>query len=279
MSAISYVFVFLFGLMLGSFLNCVVYRLEKNKSFAKGRSFCPKCSHVLQWHDLVPVLSFVLLGGKCRYCGKPISWQYPLVEVSTGIILILNFKFLILNEFLILNFKFLITAVYLTFLAACLIVIFAYDLKTFFIPDKVVYPAIGLVLLYSFFKISNFDIWNLFGIWNLEFGIFRPFFVKILSGLAAASFFFSIWALSRGKWMGFGDVKLAFLIGLAVSWPNILLALFFSFLIGAIIGIGLIVFKQKKLKSEVPFGPFLVSGALIALFWGQAIINWYVGLL
>jgi len=230
--------VFLLGLAVGSFLNCLIYRLEKNKSFLQGRSFCPFCHHKLSWPDLIPVLSFLFLKGKCRYCHKKISWQYPLVEIFTGLIFFLIFNF----QLPIFNF----------IIAPFLIVIFVYDLKHFLIPDKIIYPAIIITALF------NFQIINL------------------LSALAAAGFFLAIVLASRGRWMGVGDIKLGFLMGLLLGFPNILVSLFLAFMMGAIIGIGLIVFGKKTLKSEVPFGPFLVGGTFIALFWGEQLINWYL---
>ena len=231
--------------MVGSFLNCVIYRLEKEESFLKGRSYCPRCKHKLGFLDLIPVLSFFMLRGRCRYCKEKISWQYPMVEISTAAIFLLIFNF----QFSIFNF----------ILACFLIVIFVYDLKHYVIPDKVIYPAIGVALVYDFLR-SDF-----LGKSDL-----------LISALGAAAFFLAIVLISRGKWMGVGDIKLAFLMGLILGYPNILVALFLAFLIGAIIGVGLMVFGKKTIKSEVPFGPFLVAGTFIALFFGKEIINWYV---
>jgi len=252
-------FIFLFGLIIGSFLNCVIYRLEQKQSFWQGRSFCPYCKHTLKWQDLIPVFSFLFLRGKCRYCDKKISLQYPLVEIATGVLFlsIFNFQFLIFNKFPISNFQTLFWLIISSFL----IIIFVYDLKHFIIPDKVIYPAIIIALIFNF----QFLIFNQFSIFNS----------LILSALGAAGFFLFIVLVSRGKWMGVGDIKLAFLMGLLLGFPYILVALFFSFLIGAVIGIGLILAKRKTMKSEVPFGPFLVMGTFIALFLGGIITNWY----
>ena len=242
--------VFIFGLFIGSFLNCVVCRIESKKSFLKGRSFCPHCKHTLSWLDLIPIFSYLFLRGKCRYCGKRISIQYPLVELATGFLF-----FWIWNLFGILDFEFWI-------LISCfLIIIFVYDLKHFIIPDSVLFPAIIIALGYIF--IFNYEL-----ITN-----------HIFSALAASGFFGAIVLVSRGKWMGMGDVKLAILIGLLLGYPKVLVSLFFAFLIGAIIGVGLIFLKKKTLKSEVPFGPFLILGIYIALFFGDAIIKWYLSIL
>jgi len=257
-------FVFLFGLIVGSFLNCVIYRLEQKQSFLGGRSFCPHCKHTLSWQDLIPVFSFLFLKGKCRYCQKRISWQYPLVEIATGIlfVLLLNYELGIMN-YEIFSFKFIAYFLFLILNSSFLILIFVYDLKHFIIPDKVVFPAIIIAL--------GFRVWDLISHWSLEFGVFHPF----IAAFGASGFFLLIVLISRGKWMGVGDIKLAFLMGLLLGFPYILVALFFSFLIGAIIGIGLILAKRKTMKSEVPFGPFLVIGTFIALFLGEIIINWY----
>ncbi len=279
--------IFTFGLVIGSFLNTVIYRLAftpkvgsdglwKKKSFLKGRSFCPKCYHVLAWYDLIPLLSFLILRGRCRYCGKKISIQYPLVEMATGLIflLIFNFQFSIFNKFSIFNFQFLFSTFYLLIISSFLIIIFVYDLKHYIILDKIIYPAIAIAFLYNL--ILNSPVRNAFGVADAG----RQFIIhnSIFAALGAAAFFFLIWLLSHGKWMGIGDIKLVFFMGLLLGFPEILIALFFAFLIGAIIGIGLILAKRKTLKSEVPFGPFLITGTFIALFWGEGIINWYLNI-
>ena len=263
---ISYFVPFVFGLGIGSFLNCVIYRLEIKKSFLKGRSFCPNCKHQLSWQDLIPIFSFIILRGKCRYCKKPISLQYPLVEIATGVLFILIFQFLRFDFYL--DFKFWIFSfVYYIFISCLLIIIFVSDLKHYIIPDEIVFPAI----LVS-------------GIWNLVSGIFFHVYTKyeilntIYSALIAAGFFLLIVLVSKGNWMGVGDIKLVFFMGLFLGWPNTFVALFLAFFIGAIIGLGLVFFKNKALKSEIPFGPFLVFGTFVALFWVEKLINFYLGL-
>ena len=250
-------FSFVLGTICGSFLNCVIYRLEVSKSFLKGRSYCPHCKHILDWRDLIPIFSFFILRGKCRYCHKPISLQYPLVELATGLL----FVFTTYNlQPITYNLKILLNLGYQLLVVSCLVIIFVYDLKHYIIPDKVIYPAIIFALIFNFFTHQKFG------------GGFNN---TILSAFGAAAFFLTIVLISRGKWMRIGDIKLAFLMGLFLGWPKILVALFFAFFTGAIIGIGLILAKKKKLKSEVPFGPFLVTGTFIALFWGQVLIDWY----
>jgi len=255
------IIVFVFGLIVGSFLNCVIYRLEHGSSFLRGRSFCPYCKHVLSWLDLIPVISFLILKGKCRYCQKPISVQYPLVELATAAIFL--FIFFLPNIYPIGQF---ISMLFYLVISSFLIIIFVYDLKHYLIPDKIIYSAIAVTCLYQLFRIWNFANWDLFRISDLGFGILP------------ALFLLAIIVISRGHWMGLGDFKLAILMGLLLGWPEIVVALFSAFLIGAIIGAGLIIAGKKTLKSEVPFGPFLVSGTFLAMFWGKQIVDWYSSL-
>jgi len=138
-----YFLIFVFGLSVGSFLNVVIFRLKTEESIISKRSHCFQCGAVLKWHDLVPLLSFALTLGKCRYCGGKISWQYPMVEISTGLIFLLIFNFQTLDFF---N---LLTVGYLLLLACFLIIIFVYDLKHYIIPDKIIYPAIGISFIYQ----------------------------------------------------------------------------------------------------------------------------------
>jgi leader peptidase (prepilin peptidase) / N-methyltransferase len=270
MSLSIYLVIFLFGLAIGSFLNCAVFRLEKEESFLSGRSYCPNCKHKLSWHDLIPLFSFLALGGRCRYCKNKISFRYPLVELATGLIflLIFVFQFTAAPGFFIFSFQNLIAFFYLLTISCFLIVIFIYDLKTYLIPDGAVFSALAVS-----------------GVWYLASGIFFHIYTKyqilstIYSAIGAAAFFLAIFLISRGRWMGFGDVKLAFLLGLFLGWPKILPGLFLAFFIGAIIGLGAIMLGKKKISSEVPFGPFLVLGTFLALFFGQSIISWYLNFL
>ncbi|MDD5146247.1 MAG: prepilin peptidase [Candidatus Pacebacteria bacterium] len=251
--------IFCFGAIIGSFLNCLAYRLKAGKSFLLGRSFCPHCRHQLGCLDLIPIVSFFLLLRKCRYCRQEISWQYPLVEVTTGLLFLFIFNF----YFFGFNYQNIIHFVYLLVIASLLEVIFIYDFKYSLIPNLVVYSAIATVFLYRIFE-------------ALVSGLWPGFVAALAAAILAGGLFFLIWLVSKGQWMGFGDVKLAFFMGIFLSWPAVLTALFFAFLIGAIIGLILMVAKKKGLKSEVPFGPFLVIGTFVAFIWGEAILSWYL---
>jgi prepilin signal peptidase PulO-like enzyme (type II secretory pathway) len=242
-----YAWIFLFGLIMGSFLNAVIYRLDSGESIVKSRSHCPKCGHVLAWYELVPIFSFVIQGGKCRECKSNISWQYPLVELATAILFVL-----VLYH----NLPLLYTLT----ISSLLMVIFVYDLKHYIIPDKIIYPAI---------LVSGIFVWQ-HATYNIQYTIY--------AAIGASVFFAAMFFASRGKWMGFGDVKLAFFMGLFLGWPNILVGLFAAFMLGGIIGMGLIVCGKKTMKSQVPFGPFLVTGTFIAMFLGNKIMEWYLSL-
>ena len=254
---IYYIFIFIFGTLFGSFLNCLIYRLEIGKR-PTGNSFCPKCKHQLSVLDLVPIFSYLLLRGKCRYCGEKISIQYPLVEIFTGLFFLIGFVSypIQLTVLSVLGFAFLLVIFLL------LIVIFVYDLKHYIIPNKIIYPALLFAVFYQF--IAN----------GLNFN--TNFLIALLSGLIAFLFFLSIYLITKGKGIGFGDVRYAGFMGVFLSFPSILAGLFLSFFIGAIIGIVLIISKEKSRKDMVPFGPFLVLGTFLAYFFGEILIEWYL---
>jgi len=256
------IFVFIFGLCIGSFLNAVIYRLNQKKTL-KGRSICPVCKHQLEWRDLVPVFSFLVLGRKCRYCKEKISWQYPLVEIVTAVIFLIIFN-INLQSFILSTSSFggFLYLAFLFYIASVFVIILFYDLNYYIIPDKILFPAIIITALY---RLSGLINWDLLSILSYVFAV-----------IIGAGFFLTIFLFSKGRWMGFGDVKLAVLMGLLLGFPNILAALFMAFLSGAVVGSVLLILKKKGLKSEIPFGPFLVLGTFIALFWGDTIINWYM---
>lgn len=238
------VFPFLLGLCIGSFLNVVIYQLEGKRRNLFGRSQCPNCQKILQWYELIPVVSFVIQQGQCRKCQKKISKQYPLVELATGILFVLFWP----------NILYL-------FFAIILIIVFVYDFKHYLIPDKIIYPAIVVALICNvgarFIVPLGFD--------KLGFDKSNPY--NFLSAALIASGFFLILVLiSKEKWLGWGDVKLVTLMGLILGWPNILLALLISFVAGAFCGIILIGLKKKTIKSQIPFGPFLSVGTLLMMW-------------
>ena len=262
MATLIFIDIFILGLIFGSFLNTVIYRLHKKKNFVLGRSTCPKCGHALAWDDLIPVFSFFILGGKCRYCRDPISWQYPLVELITGVLFLAVFSQNVDLFFDFLSFG-ILKITYLFFVISCLMVISVYDLKHYLIPNKVIYSLIGGTTLWYLISSLFFQSYNLAELLGF-----------IVAGFYSAAFFWVVHVMTRGKGMGMGDVKLGFFMGLFFGYPLVLIALFLSFLIGSVIGLGLIVFGHKKFKSEIPLGPFLVSGTFLVMLFGQ----WFLDL-
>jgi prepilin signal peptidase PulO-like enzyme (type II secretory pathway) len=250
-------FFFVSGLFVGSFLNVVILRLGKSdfKEIWMGRSRCPKCKKTLKWFELIPVLSFILQGGKCRYCKKPISLQYPLVEFSTGLLFALIF----------LKFGNTLNSYFLIFISCLLIILFVYDLKTQMIPDIIAYIAIGLALVYSL---------TLSLLYSLT-----PWWSPFLAAIVAGGFFAILVLVSKEKWMGQGDIKLGALMGLLLGYPNVFVGLFLAFVLGALVSLVLIALKKKTLKSQIPFGPFLITAIFVTIFYGEAILNWYLGIL
>ena len=249
----------LVGLLVGSFLNVVIVRLGSGESIWFGRSRCPHCRAKLGASELVPLFSFVVLGGRCRSCKDRISLQYPVVEVLTATLFALfAFNFLVLASGEVEWRGLLIGACALAVLSG-LIVIAVYDIRYYIIPDKVLAPLIVLALLYQL----------------LQGGTFFP---ALLAASAGALFFFLLFWFSRGAWMGFGDVKFAFFMGLFLGPEGLILALFCAFVSGAIIGVALMAARRKHLGDHVPFAPFLILGTAISFFAGTQIIAWYLNL-
>lgn len=252
---IFYIFFFVLGTVIGSFLNVVILRLKNKKSVFKKPSHCVFCKKKLAWFELIPIISFVLQKGRCRKCKKKISWQYPLVELATGLLF-----FLIIFNWAITThtYQFSIFSVFLLLISCFLIIIFVFDLKHYLVPDKIIYPAI----IISFF-----------------YRLWLPVPNYLLAAAIGGAFFLIIFLISRGKWMGMGDVKIGILMGLVLGLSHLFIALFLAFLIGGVVSIILLVLKKKALKSEIPLGPFLTGATFITLLWGDILLNWYLNLL
>ena len=278
----------IFGLFVGSFLNVIIYRLHAGEQFLRGRSHCPHCGHTLSWYELIPLASFALQRGKCRSCHKAISWQYPLVELATGIV----FAFSIWHissklDFFSQSVPYLLSTIFYLLVISGLIVIFVYDLKNYIIPDKILIFLIVTVFVAQLFgipnglAISHLGIENFGFDWSLVIGHwdFGTAAKSIISGIIAALPFFGIVFFSKGAWMGLGDVKFAFFMGMLLGAPGAFLAIFFAVILGAIIGVALIAAGKKGLKSEIPFGPFLIVGTFVSLFYGNDIWHFYMRML
>lgn len=231
--------VILLGLIFGSFLSAVTWRMPRGIKILDlhSRSICPQCKHVINWYDNVPLLSYLILKGQCRHCHKHISIRYPVIEFFTAV-LFLTFYFL--------NFNFL----FLIF-ALVLEAIFIIDFEHQIIPDELSFLIIVLGILYLLFISPNL------------------FYVNILSGLCAALFLLLTHLITRGKGMGLGDVKLALAVGIILGWPGTLVWLYGAFLIGAVTGIILILVRKAKLRVPIPFGPFLALAFIVALIYAK----------
>lgn len=245
---------FVFGLIIGSFLNAVLWRMREGMGLG-GRSMCPLCRGKIAWYDNIPLFSFLVLGGKCRLCKGNISWRYPLVEGMTGVL----FALLGSTFFVWWDVSSWVLTVFYLVSASILVLIFLSDLETMEIPNILLWVGIGwalpmLLVLDTLHSVSNTSIWSL----SLHSGV--------LAGLVAFLPLFLMAALSKEKWMGMGDGFLAFFLGLVVGWPSILLALVVAFGMGAFVGVMLIAFGKKGMQSQVPLGPFLILGALFMLF-------------
>lgn len=245
------IMIFLIGLIIGSFSNVCIYRIPRNESLIKPGSHCPQCNKPIPFYDNIPLISYLFLKGKCRYCGKPIHPQYPIVELATGLFYLALYLFYGLQP---------ITIVYM-FLCSVLIIISFIDLKERIIPDVLSVPLIIVGFILSFFLRNLSTIDSLLG---------------ILAG-GGSLLIIAVFGtyLFKKEAMGGGDVKLAAMLGAFLGWQLILLSLFLGFFLGAFIGV--IVMVTTKGKSDiVPFGPFIALGALISIFWGQFIIHWYL---
>ncbi len=235
---------------MGSFFNVCIHRIPKGESIIYPPSHCPNCNMPLKFYDNIPIMSYIFLKGKCRYCGTRISPTYPIVEFLTGFLYFLSYMYFGKNLWI-----FISSTVFISFL----IIITFIDLRHMIIPDIVVYPAITIGLLISLFK-------------GYEF-----LFDSVLGGIIGGFTIFLIIFLSRGG-MGIGDIKLATMIGIFLGVNYIIMALILSFIIGGFIGIFLLLLKIKKRKDPIPFGPFLSIGAILSLFWGNIIgkiWGWY----
>lgn len=299
MITVAVMFAFL-GLCLGSFINALVWRLhywemgngkrelgkkQKEKAKAKrnnpitqlpipnpsksysilnGRSMCPNCRHQLVAKDLVPVISWLCLKGKCRYCKKPISWQYPAVELLTATLFVLSYIFwpdsLLATRYSLLMFiSWLITLVGLIALAV-------YDIKWMILPDKIIYPLLGVAILSLVAQyILGRSLGDIYGVaWAVAIG---------------GGIFWLIFQVSKGKWIGGGDVKLGLLLGLVVAKPEYaFLVLFIASIIAMLFTVPLLMARKLKKNSKIPFGPFLITSCIVVVMFGPNILDVYKSL-
>ena len=250
MIILIYIYLFILGLVLGSFYNVVGLRIPEKQSLVKPRSHCPKCKRTLTTLDLIPVFSYLLLRGKCRGCGSKIPAFYPIMELSTGLLFMLAFY----------TYGFTGELFVALTLISLLVIIFVSDFVYMVIPDKVLLFFIPLIVIERIFIPLH------------------PWWDPLVGAVVGFSLLFLIALISKGG-MGGGDIKLFFVLGLALGLKLTLLAFFLATLVGAVYGvIGMIVGRFKK-RQQIPFGPFIAIGALLSYFYGNSIIEWYLQIL
>jgi len=303
MEAVYYIFLFIVGTFVGSFLNLVSDRLPKGQKVVFGRSHCDFCKKTLGLKNLVPIFSFIFQKGKCSFCKKKLSFYYIFSEIFTGMLFVLAGYLSGIAKGVSLSS--LIFLIYYIVVFSFFVMMFLTDVKFCLILDSLIAPAIIFVLLTSIF-VRVFNLVDLykklsadkFGVYLIKSGYWnnqliyslRDFGYVILSAVVVSLFFmFLVW-ITKGKGMGFGDVKLGFLIGLVNSLPlsygvpsvtrymYVIAAIFLGFILGAIYSVTLILLKKKSMKDTIAFGPFLITGSLLVFLFGNNLLDWYVNL-
>ena len=247
-----FVLAFIFGVVVGSFLNVCICRLPLNESVVSPPSRCPQCNSSIRWFDNIPIISYLILGGKCRGCGKRISLQYPLVELLNGLLsLTLMFRFGPTLEF----------GVFFVFCSALVVVTFI-DIAHQIIPDEISLPGIVLGFILSFFMKDP-------GWRNSLMGI-------LLGGGSLLFVAYAYYWLTKKDGMGGGDIKLLAMMGAFLGWISIPFIIFVSSLVGSVVGISLMSLRNQDSKLALPFGPYLAFSAVLYIFFGQDLISWYL---
>lgn len=250
-----YIIIFFLGLALGSFLNSWIWRARENIRIIHGRSICPHCRRQLTWYENIPVLSYLFLRGKCRTCRQPIPWHFTLVEAgAAALFVVVAWKNI--NSPIIAPAHFFRDIIFVILL----IIIFVYDLLYQEILPAVVW--FGVLAGLGF---------------NLYLGV--SWASMLWGALAGGGFFLLQYVVSRGKWIGGGDVRLGIMMGVWLGWPSVLSALVIAYIVGAIASLFLLTLRKKTLASATPFGTYLALGTFITMLWGEKIIIWYGGLL
>lgn len=251
MEVFNKIFTFIIGLVFGSFFNVLIYRIPRRISIIKPSSFCPHCQRKIRFYDNIPLISFLLLGGRCRYCKKPISLRYPIVELLTGFIFLFGYE----------KFYFSLKTILLIFLLSALLIIFFIDWEFQIIPDWLNYPGILLGFL---FNIDRFPLFSLCG---------------IIAGMCSLLVLRLIWLLLRKKEaIGGGDIKMAGFLGSYFGYKNVLFIIFLGAILGLIISLLLVAIRKRSIKDYIPFGSFLAISGVINLLFGEYLFYWYLNL-
>ncbi|KKU80426.1 MAG: Type 4 prepilin-like protein leader peptide-processing enzyme [Candidatus Peregrinibacteria bacterium GW2011_GWA2_47_7] len=253
---------FILGACVGSFTSVVIYRLHSRlPGILTGRSKCTTCETQLQMTDLIPVLSYLTLRGKCRYCSKSISYMYPLLEIVSGAFFAaLFFKFPFINT-VTLQFSEAMVGLYLLYAVYAFVLLFTFffDLHYMKVADEILLPAILLGLIATIAAPLT------------------PFLVDAVIGLCIAVGFFGIQILlSKGKWVGMGDLRVGAFMGVILGWKLTIVALFVSYVLGSVVALIVALHRKKIIGIKIPFAPLLVTGTVITMFFGEKILTWYL---
>ncbi len=242
---------FIIGSSVGSFLNVVIFRHGSKEGALSGRSKCLYCQHKLSWYELIPIFSFIWLKGECAHCKKSISAQYLIVELIGGL------------GFLGLSFLGLSSPIFIwsAVLFAIALSIAIYDIKYLILPDSF------LAVFFVWLALGNLLFWR------------DTIVISVLAGFILASFFLILFLVSKGKWIGGGDIKLGALLGFWLSWPSIVIMFMITYILGALTALILLFLKKVGRQSQLPFAPFMLIASFIAFLWGQEILNWYINLI
>jgi leader peptidase (prepilin peptidase) / N-methyltransferase len=299
MNQILYFFIFILGASVGSFTNVWAERTARGEKIS-GRSHCEDCNHTLGPLDLIPLFSYVYLRGKCKYCKARLPIQYFLVELITGLLFLgiyylLDSHRLTSTDYLnnavhILDFGITVPLIFYFIITPALIALCITDFKYGMLYDKILLPAIGFVFTYKVLTLLYYFVTLYLRLKNDEFGkmliqvgyltshtefALKPFIYTVMGSIGIALFFLTLIIITRGRGMGGGDLKLGFLVGLLAGWPNMFIGLFLGFLTGAIASVILLLLKRKNLRGTIPFGPFLIIGCYVVIFFGNELFNWY----
>jgi prepilin signal peptidase PulO-like enzyme (type II secretory pathway) len=255
------VLIFLLGLALGSFVNALVWRLKKKRNFVSERSECTHCHHILAWYDLIPVISWVTLHGRCRYCKKKIE-DSPLTELGVAVVFVVSYLCWPLGFAGLGAVMFGLWLISLVLLAA----LFLYDFRWMLLPDKLTIPLMGIgviwvVLLAAYSALSITE--------TVQYAVYGLASVAGLYGL--------LYVISKGAWVGFGDVKLGVFMGLVLGWQQGLLAVMLANIIAFLVILPGMLSGKVKRTSKIPFGPFLIIATVISMLLGRQILSWYLG--
>lgn len=264
---------FTLGLCLGSFTNALVWRIheqskpkkkrvakDRDLSVVKGRSMCPHCQHTLAWYDLMPVLSWLSLGGRCRYCRKPIGWQYPLVELITAVGVTISYVYWPAP---LQGVQILLFGLWLVLLTGFMALI-VYDKRWMLLPNRIVFPMQGIAAVFAAVAL-------------LTGSRYVHDLVFVVSALAcSAGLFYMLHTVSDGRWIGGGDVKLAVVIGLVLADPaEVFLMLFVASLLGTVIALPMFITGKARRSTKLPFGPLLIIATYFVYLFGAGVMSWY----